>query len=140
MALADRLPLIWGGSVLGARASRRIAEAIRRATGRPALAADASELDTLLCATHQRDPFADPFEAPAEQPPVLVLLDDDKLPDRLRGTAMRLAQRAEDVGARVTRISSGEADLGAADVDRYVTLLQKGLYGAAYLEIGLTDA
>ena len=27
--------------------------------------------------------------------------------------------------------------LRAGDVERYVTLLQRGLYGAAYLEIGL---
>ena len=41
LQMADRLPLIWGGTVLAARASRRIAEAVRRACGRPALAADA---------------------------------------------------------------------------------------------------
>lgn len=139
LCLADCLPLIWGGTVLGARASRRIAEAIRRATGLPALAADASELDTLLSAAHRRDPFADPFDDVADASPCLVLLDDDKLPDRLRGTAMNLANRAESVGARVTRISSGEADLGATDIERYVTMLQKGLYGATYLEIGLSD-
>jgi hypothetical protein len=140
LCLADCLPLIWGGTVLAARASRRIAEAIRRASGRPALAADAAELDTLLSSAHRRDPFADPFEGGDEDSPCLVLLDDDKLPDRLRGTARRLADRAESVGARITRISSGEADLGATDVERYVTLLQRGLYGAAYLEIGLTEA
>lgn len=140
LCLADCLPLIWGGTVLAGRASRRVAEAIRRATGRPALAADASELDTLLAAAHRRDPFADPFDDTAEASPCLVLMDDDKLPDRLRGTAMKLANRAESVGARVTRISSGEADLAASDVERYVTLLQKGLYGAAYLQIGLGDA
>lgn len=139
LCLADTLPLIWGGTVLAGRASRRIAEAVRRACGRPALAADASELDTLLSAVKPRDPFADPVEGIADIQPSLVLLDDDKLPDRLSGVARRLSARAEAVGVRVTRLSSGDADLDSSDVERYVTLLQRGLYGAAYLEIGLTD-
>lgn len=139
LCLADTLPLIWGGTVLAGRASRRIAEAVRRASGRPALAADASELDTLLRAVKPKDPFADPLEGDAEAQPCLVLLDDDKLTDRLSDVAERLAARAESVGARVARLSSGDADLALSDVERYVTLLQRGLYGAAYLEIGLAD-
>ncbi|OMG57466.1 SIS domain-containing protein [Tessaracoccus sp. ZS01] len=138
LALADRLPLIWGGTTLAARASRRIAEAVRRACGRPALAADASEIRTLLTSAPIRDPFADPFDGDSETQPVLVLLDDDKLPDRVSGVAMDLADVAESRGLRVARVSSGDADLAATDVERYMTLLQKGLYGAAYLEIGLT--
>lgn len=137
LCLADTLPLIWGGTVLAGRASRRIAEAVRRACGRPALAADAGELDTLLAAVRPRDPFADPIDGDADTQPCLVLLDDDKLTDRLGGVARRLAARAEGVGVRVARVSSGDADLGSSEVERYVTLLQKGLYGAAYLEIGL---
>ena len=139
LELADGLPLIWGGSVLAARASRRIAEAIRRATGRPALAADASELATLLSAVKARDPFADPFESEAEVRPVLLMLDDDGPQSRLGERARSLRDRAEAVGVRVARISSGdgEVELRAGDVERYVTLLQRGLYGAAYLEIGL---
>lgn len=137
LELAEGLPLIWGGTVLAARASRRIAEALRRACGRPALAADASELGALLDAVPRRDPFADPFDGEPEIRPVLVLLDDDKLPPHLRATADRLVAQAESVGVRYTRISSGDAELTASDVERYVTLLQRGLYGAAYLEIGL---
>ncbi|MFD0866823.1 hypothetical protein ACFQ06_13515, partial [Tessaracoccus lubricantis] len=125
---------------LAARASRRIAEAVRRACGRPALAADASEIRTLLMSAPVRDPFADPFDGDSEAQPVLVLLDDDKLPDRLSGVAMDLADVAESRGLRVARVSSGDADLAATDVERYITLLQKGLYGAAYLEIGLAAA
>ncbi|MFT3887334.1 MAG: SIS domain-containing protein [Arachnia sp.] len=139
LELADSLPLIWGGSVLASRASRRIAEALRRACGRPALAADASELDTLLRATPARDTFSDPFDDGDDVRPVLVLLDDALLPDRLRGTADRLRRLADAVGVRVARISSGDVEMEASDVERYVTLLQKGLYGAAYLEIGLAD-
>ncbi|NHB85689.1 hypothetical protein G7085_16725 [Tessaracoccus sp. HDW20] len=80
LELADGIPLVWGGTVLAGRASRRIAEALRRASGRPALAADASELDTLLGAVPVRDPFADPFDDAGDSRPVVVLLDDDKVP------------------------------------------------------------
>lgn len=139
LELADGLPLIWGGTVLAGRASRRIAESLRRACGRPALAADASELETLLEAVPSRDPFADPFDESEEVRPVIVLLDDDKLLDPLLGTASGMLRRAEVVGVRVARISSGDAELLATDVERYVTLLQKGLYGAAYLAIGLDE-
>ena len=40
--LADADPLVWGGSILAARASRRVAEALRAATGRVVLSADAN--------------------------------------------------------------------------------------------------
>ncbi|MDO5676995.1 MAG: SIS domain-containing protein [Propionibacteriaceae bacterium] len=140
LVLADRLPLIWGGTTLAARASRRVAEAVRRACGRPALAADAGEIRTLLTAAEACDPFADPFDDAGQTQPVLVLLDDTKLPDRLSGVAIDLADLAESRGLRVVRISSGDPELGATDVERYITLLLKGLYGAAYLEIGLTNA
>lgn len=138
LAVADGLPLIWGGTTLAARASRRIAEALRRACGRPALAADADEIRTLLLAAEPRDPFADPFEQQPGSQPMLVLLDDDKLPERLSSVATGLAEVAESRGQRVVRVSSGEPELGGSDVESYITLLQKGLFGAAYLEIGLT--
>lgn len=137
IALADAVPLIWGGTVLAARASRRIAEAVRAACGRPALAADASELDTLLRAVPVRDVFADPDEEAAEARPTLVLLDDHLLSGELGETAAALAKRAEAVGVRVTRISSGSEENAATAIERYVTLLQRGLFGAAYLEVGL---
>ena len=45
IALADTTPIVWGGSVLAARAARRVAESIRRASsGRTALAGDAEHL------------------------------------------------------------------------------------------------
>ena len=67
------------------------------------------------------------------------MLDDDGPQSRLGELARSLRDRAEAVGVRVARISSGdgEVELRAGDVERYVTLLQRGLYGAAYLEIGL---
>ena len=48
IALADSTPLVWGGSVLAARAARRVAESIRRASGRTALAGDAEHLLPVL--------------------------------------------------------------------------------------------
>ncbi len=137
LGLADALPLVWGGTTLAGRASRRIAEALRRASGRPALAADADELETILRAVTPRDPFADPFESGGEMVPVLLLLDDDKVPDRLTDVPRRLTTLADSVGVRVCRITSGDASLESNDVERYVTLLQQGRYAAAYLRIGL---
>ena len=61
IALADTTPVVWGGSVLAARAARRVAESIRRATGRSALAGDAEHLLPVLEAARPRDVFDDPF-------------------------------------------------------------------------------
>ncbi|HMR48955.1 MAG TPA: SIS domain-containing protein [Arachnia sp.] len=139
LGLAERLPLIWGGTTLAARASRRIAEAVRRASGVPALAADDSELDTLLRAVQPKDLFADPGESDQLEP-VLVLIDDALLPAPLTDTATRLSRLADAVDVRVVRISSGDAEIETTDLERYVTVLQHGYYGAAYLEIALTPA
>src|SRR3954449_2809837 len=81
IALADSTPLIWGGSVLAARAARRVAESVRRSSGRTALAGDAEHLLPVIAAAPSRDLFADPFDDPADRPdggrpPALVLLDD----------------------------------------------------------------
>lgn len=137
IGLAEGIPLVWGGTVLAGRASRRIAEALRRASGRPALAADADELETVLRAVTRRDMFADPLESEADVRPVLILLDEDELPARMVGAPQRLSELAEEVGVRVCRISSGKGIVASGDVERYVTLLQHGRYAAAYLGIGL---
>lgn len=137
LQLADRLPLIWGGTVLASRAGRRLGEAIRRVSGVPALAADASELLAVLSRVERRDPFADPDDAAGPEP-VLVLLD----PDRARGLQAELARdlerQAEAVGVRVARLTSGQPDdHSRGDVESYLTLLTHALYGAEYLGIGL---
>ncbi len=137
IGIGEGLPLVWGGTVLAARASRRIAENLRRASGRPALAADADELEAVMRGVSPIDPFADPFESDVSLRPVLILLDEDKVPDRLADVPIRLSHVAESVGVRVCRISSGDLRLGSTDVERYVTLLQHGRYAAAYLGIGL---
>src|SRR3954464_11024487 len=80
IALADATPLVWGGSVLAARAARRIAESMRRASGRTALAGDAEHLLPVIASAPAHDVFEDPFADPGDEPadlrPALVVLDD----------------------------------------------------------------
>ncbi|MDA8438209.1 MAG: hypothetical protein M0Z51_05010 [Propionibacterium sp.] len=137
LGLADALPLVWGGSVLSARASRRIAEALRLAGGRPALAADASDLVPLVAAAHRRDPFADPFDGGHDEPlrPVLVLLDEDSDSPSVRRDRGILAALADEHDVRI-RVVRGTSP-GQRPVATYAALLMHGLYGAAYLAIGL---
>jgi len=135
IGIADTSPLIWGGTVLAARAGRRIAEAIRRATGRAALAADAEHLLPVLEAATPADIFADPFtDGPSVRPALVVL--DDRLDDPVAADAHhRLVEAARSRGVRVERISvSVEEDLA-----RYAALLATGTYTSAYLQIGQSD-
>ena len=86
--------------------------------------------------TPPRDVFNDPVEGQAEVRPSLLLLDAELVPADIAGAAQRLTRVAEAIGVRVCRISSGDVELGASDVERYVTLLQQGRYAAAYLGVG----
>ncbi len=135
LRLADVQPLVWGGTVLASRASRRIAEAFRGATGRVALAADAEAMLPLLEAAAPRDPFADPFEdvGASDRRPGVVIVDDGLGDDVSRIAASRLRGSADrnDVGVCVI----GHA--GGSELERYATLLQTGLYAAVYLAVGL---
>ena len=135
MGLAEAHPLVWGGSVLAARASRRVAEALRAASGRAALAADADELITVLESAAPRDPFADPFEdaVSADRRPVLLILDDGNPEPPIRHAHARLRAAAErnDIRVCVVQHASG------SDVERYATVLQTGMYAAVYLAVGL---
>ncbi|MGJ6981404.1 SIS domain-containing protein [Aestuariimicrobium soli] len=146
VALADAQPLVWGGTVLAARASRRVAEAIRRATGRAALAADASELLPVIEGVRERDMFADPFEDGAQPRPVLVVLDDPAGDAQVRQDRSTLLASAQAHDVRVCLVSAVGEQAGdlqqpnameTSAMETYVTLLQKGLYGAAWLGIGL---
>jgi hypothetical protein len=133
IGIADASPVIWGGTVLAARAGRRIAESIRRATGRTALAADAEHLLPVLEAAAPADVFADPFaDGGAVRRPTLVLLDDGALDPDAVETRDRLTEAAQHRGVRVETISS-EAE---SDVARYAALLSTGTYAAAYLQVG----
>ena len=134
IGIADSNPVLWGGTVLAARAARRIAESIRRATGRTALAADAEHLLPVLEATGPADVFADPVaDGGVERRPALVVLDDVTGDPTVAETRDRLERTAREHGVRVETISS-EAD---GDVARYAALLSTGTYAATYLQLGL---
>jgi len=136
ITLADANPVLWGGSVLAARAARRVAESIRRASGRTAIAGDAEHLLPVIEATQPRNVFDDPFtDEPAELRPVLVILDDgaeDPVVRELRG---RLLAAANEHGVRTETL---DAD-ATAEVARYASLLLSGRYAAEYLSIGLVN-
>lgn len=135
VALGDSVPLLWGGSVLAARAARRVAEAMRRASGRSALAGDAEHLLPVLAAVTPRDLFDDPFadEGPVDPRPALVVLDDGVTDPGRTEVRDRLTSTADEQQVRVDVVSSG----GGTDVARYASLLGQGRYAAAYLGIGL---
>lgn len=135
LGLAEAQPLVWGGSVLASRASRRVAEALRAASGRIALAADAGELMGVLGGVAPKDVFDDPFEdpQPEERRPALVILDDGT-GDQLTMTAQYgLRDAAERADIRVCPVFCSTG----GDLDRYAGLLQTGLYSAVYLAVGL---
>jgi hypothetical protein len=137
IGLADATPLFWGGTALAARAGRRIAESVRRATGRTSLAADAEHLLPVLEATEPADVFADPFADSgegAQRRPALVVLDDGSADPGVRHTRARLEETAQSRDVRVLVIDS-EAD---GDVARYAAMLLTGTYAAAYLQVGLS--
>lgn len=134
IALADANPVVWGGSVLAARAARRVAESIRRASGRTAIAGDAEHLLPVLEAASPRDVFDDPFaDEPAELRPVLIVLDDGADEPWVREERGRLQAVAAERGVRVETVST-EA---TTEVSRYASLLLSGRYAAEYLAIGL---
>jgi hypothetical protein len=135
VSLAEAQPLVWGGTVLAARAGRRVAEALRAATGRAALAADADELLPILESQVPRDPFADPFEddPDADRRPAVVLLDDGSQDPLVRRDLNRLRAAAEHQDVRICTVSQHHG----SDVERYARLLQMGMFTAVYLAVGL---
>lgn len=137
ITLADANPLVWGGSVLAARAARRVAESIRRSSGRTALAGDAEHLLPVIEATRPRDVFDDPFSdsAGGDLRPVLVILDDGADDPVVREHRGRLQAAAAERGVRVETVTA-EAP---GDVARYAELLLTGTYAAEYLRLGLVE-
>jgi hypothetical protein len=146
IALADTTPLVWGGSVLAARAARRVAESVRRASGRTALAGDAEHLLPVIAAAPVADLFADPFDDPfddrdagedgdgaADRRPALLVLEDGAEGATIREQRGRLLTEAQERRVRVETVAS-EA---ASDLARYAALLATGTYAAAYLRVGL---
>jgi hypothetical protein len=136
IALGDANPLIWGGSTLAARAARRVAESIRRTSGRTALAGDAEHLLPVIEASRQRDVFDDPFaDGGGDLRPVLVVLEDGADEPVLREHLGRLRAAAAERGIRIETVTS---DAGS-EVARYASLLLTGTYAAEYLRLGLID-
>jgi hypothetical protein len=138
IALADANPVVWGGSVLAARAARRVAESIRRASGRTAIAGDAEHLLPVIEAAPPRDVFDDPFAdgpEPGDLRPVLVVLDDGAEEPIIREQRGRLQAAAAEHGVR-TEVVSTDA---TSEVARYASLLLSGRYAAEYLSIGLVS-
>lgn len=135
IALADATPVVWGGSVLAARAARRIAESLRRVSGRAALAGDAEHLLPVLEAARARDVFADPLEdvEEGEARPVLVVLDDGSEDPVLAEQRARLVEvaRARDVRVETLQAQPGE------ELARYASLMVTGMYAVTYLAVGL---
>jgi hypothetical protein len=136
IALADTNPLVWGGSVLAARAARRVAESIRRASGRTALAGDAEHLLPVIEAARPHDVFVDPFaEGVPERRPVLLVLEDAAEDPVVREQRGRLLAAAASRGVRVETVST-EA---SSELARYASLLLSGTYAAEYLGLGLVE-
>ncbi|MDQ6522185.1 SIS domain-containing protein [Nocardioides sp. LHD-245] len=134
ISLADAAPLVWGGSVLAARAARRIAESIRRTSGRTALAGDAEHLLPVLEAARPRNVFADPVaDGTGDRRPVLVMLDDGVDDPVVRDQRHRLEAAARSQDVRIEHVAS-EA---TGEVARYASLLLSGTYAAEFLRLGL---
>lgn len=135
LALADEVPVVWGGSVLAARAARRVAEALRAASGRPAIAGDDAQIVPLLAGAPEQDLFADPFEdaLSSTQRPALVILDDGAQSEAIDAARKRLEEAARAASVRVQYVRAIEGP----DVGRFAALQATGRFAAAYLALGL---
>ncbi|KAA1427104.1 SIS domain-containing protein [Nocardioides antri] len=139
ISLADASPVVWGGSVLAARAARRVAESIRRTSGRTAVAGDAEHLLPVIEAARPRNVFADPYadgtKQGSERRPVLLILDDGSDDPAAREQRGRLEEAARAREVRVEKVTT-EAE---GEVARYASLLLNGTYAAEYLRLGLVE-
>jgi hypothetical protein len=139
ISLADAAPVVWGGSVLAARAARRVAELIRRTSGRTAVAGDAEHLLPVIEAARPRNVFADPYSDSArggsERRPVLLVLDDGADDPLAHEQRARLEEAAR---AREVRVEAVTTD-AEGEVARYASLLLNGTYAAEYLRLGLVE-
>ena len=136
IALADATPIVWGGSVLAARAARRVAESLRRSSGRSALAGDAEHLLPIIEAAKQRDVFEDPFaDDGGELRPLLVVLDDGADDPVVREQRGRLQAAAASRGIRAETVTTD----AETEVARYASLMLQGTYAAEYLRLGLAE-
>lgn len=133
--IAETNPLLWGGTVLAARAARRVAESVRRATGRAAIAADAEHLLPVLEAARPVDVFADPFTDEVATRPALVVLEDGFEDPVVADVHTELLDTARARGVRVEHVSTPVE----GEICRYAALLATGTYAATYLQVGRVD-
>ena len=134
LALGDDIPVVFGGSVLAARAARRVAEALRAASGRAAIAGTDHQLVPLLEKAPAVDVFADPFEGDLQTPrPSLLILDDGADNPAVRTATKRVLAAAEKADVRVHTVRAPNGP----DVGRFAALLATGRFAAAYLALGL---
>ena len=136
LVLADAVPVVWGGSVLAARAARRVAEELRAASGRPALAGEEAQIVPMLRRAPEVDIFADPYESEPTTRPALVVLDDGAESASLQASHERILDAAEVRGVRVHTVTATDGP----DIGRFASLLAKGRFAAAYLALGLGRA
>ena len=140
IALGDSTPLVWGGSVLAARAARRVAESVRRASGRTSLAGDAEHLLPVIASTPAHDVFEDPYADIDGEPslrPALVVLDDGTDEPTVREQRGRLTAEAAARRVRVETLTTPAAVVASGGIAGYASLLGQGRWAAAYLGIGL---
>ena len=136
IALADANPIVWGGSVLAARAARRVAESIRRSSGRTSIAGDAEHLLPVIEAAKPRNVFDDPFaDDGGELRPMLLVLDDGAEDAVVREHRGRLVAAAGERGVRVEHVTTD----APSEVARYASLMLSGAYAAEYLRLGLVE-
>src|SRR5690625_4409326 len=134
LALGDGTPPFWGGSVLAARAARRVAEAIRRSTGRSAFAANVDLLLPVLERAPAKDVFADPFEpGGAQSRPSVVIVDDGSEDAWTIAERARLVESASRMEIPVEYITATHG----SDLACYAGAVGIGSYVAAYLGIAL---
>jgi hypothetical protein len=134
IALAETVPVVWGGSALAARAARRVAETLRRAAGQSAIAGDAEHLLPLIEAARPRDVFDDPFsDDGSDTRPMLMVFDDGADDPVVREEHGRLRAAAAEHGVRVETVTT-EAE---TEIARYASLVLQGRYAAEYLGLGL---
>jgi hypothetical protein len=111
-----------------------VAEALRAACGRPAIAGDDGQLVPLLEQAPEADPFADPFdEGVSMSRPSLLVLDDGADTPGIRLGRERVLGAAERAAVRMHEVRAVEGP----DVGRFAALLATGRFAAAYLALGL---
>lgn len=134
LVVGDSSPVVWGGSVLAARAARRVAEMLRRASGRPALAGDESQVVPVLAEAPKRDIFADPvLDEEAAVRPALLLLDDGADSEAEAAARERVVAAAERSGVMIHTVRAHDGP----EIARFGSLLSIGAFAAAYATAAL---